>query len=398
MKPEDLKQYARVYAAVDLDAAVENIKAMEAVLPEGTGIIAVVKADGYGCGALPIARAVNPYVKGFAAATAEEAVSLRDNGIQAPILVLGPVPEAWYGELVKRRIRLTVFELRQAEALSAAAKKAGQDAMIHLAVDTGMSRIGVRPNGEGAELAKAISLLPGIRIEGVFTHFARADEADKESFKAQLKAYHRFMGLLREKGLSIPLRHCSNSAGIVDGLESNQLELVRAGIALYGLYPSGQVRRDLAALRPVLELKSHISFIKEIGPGTPVSYGGTFVAERAMRVATIPVGYGDGYPRSLSGKGEVLIAGKRAPILGRICMDQFMADVTGIPEAQAGRSVTLLGRDGGEEITAEELAKVSGGFHYELLCCLGKRVPRVYIRGGKVVGAKDCFQETYREL
>lgn len=398
MKPEDLKKYARVYAAVDLDAAVENMRAMKAALPQGTGLIAVVKADGYGCGALPVARAVEPAARGFAAATAEEAVSLKDHGIQKPILVLGPVPEAWYGELIEREIRLTVFELGQAKALSAAAQKAGKPALIHLAVDTGMSRIGVRSNGEGAELAKAISRLPGVQIEGVFTHFARADEADKESFRAQFEAYRRFMGLLEAEGLTIPLRHCSNSAGIVDGLESNGLELVRAGIALYGLYPSGEVRRDLVALRPLLELKSHISFVKEIGPGTPVSYGGTFVAERAMQVATIPVGYGDGYPRSLSGKGEVLIAGKRAPILGRICMDQFMVDVSHIPEAREGQAVTLLGRDGTEEITAEELAARSGGFHYELLCCLGKRVPRIYIRGGEAVGVKDCFQETYREL
>lgn len=398
MRPEDLKKYARVYAAVDLDAAAENAKAMKAALPGGTGLMAVVKADGYGHGALPIARAVEPYAEGFAAATAEEAAGLRENGIKKPILVLGPVPEAWYEELVRGQIRLTVFELDQARALSAAALRAGRKALIHLAVDTGMSRIGVRPSREGAELAKAISLLPGISVEGVFTHFARADEADKSSYRAQFEAYRNFLGLLKEQGISGFKRHCSNSAGIVEGLDSNGLELVRAGIALYGLYPSKEVRRDLAVLRPLLELKSHISYVKEIGPGTPVSYGGTFTAERTMRVATIPVGYGDGYPRNLSGRGAVLIGGRRARILGRICMDQLMVDVSHIPEAKTGRAVTLLGRDGQEEITAQELADLSGGFHYELLCCLGKRVPRIYTSKGEAVGVKDCSGETYREL
>ena len=229
----------------------------------------------------------------------------------------------------------------------------------------------------------------------MFTHFARADEADKAFYETQYKKYREFCEMLCSRGVDIPIRHCSNSAGIVEGLDSNGLDMVRAGISIYGLYPSDEVARDRVKLVPAMELKSFITYIKTIGPGTAVSYGGTFVADRPMRVATIPVGYGDGYLRSLSNKGAVLIRGKRAEILGRICMDQFMADVTDIPEAEEGDQVTLIGRDGEECITVEELAALSGGFHYEIICQIGKRVPRVYLRDGKVIGKKDYFNDIY---
>ena len=232
-------------------------------------------------------------------------------------------------------------------------------------------------------------------IEGMFTHFARADERDKESARAQLAAYLNFSEMLKRRGIEIPLKHCSNSAGIVEGLPSNSLDLVRAGISIYGLYPSDEVDRETVHLTPAMELKSRISYIKTIRPGTPVSYGGTFVAGRPTRIATIPVGYGDGYPRSLSSRGSVLIRGRRAPSLGRVCMDQFMVDVTDIPEAEEEDEVTLIGRDGGEQISVEELARLGGGFHYELICDLGKRVPRVYLQGGRIAGTKDYFQDVY---
>ena len=393
MEQLTLRHTRRVYAKVDLDAIASNMKAMKALLPEQTGMLGVVKADAYGHGAVPVARAIEPYVSGFAAATAEEAVQLRKAGLKGLILVLGvPFPED-FEDLIRWEIRPAVFEWEQAEALSRLALLCHKVLPIHLAVDTGMSRIGMKPGEEALELVKRVSCLKGIRIEGIFTHFSRADEKDLSCTEEQLKAFEAFDRQLREQGIPIPLRHCSNSAAIVGGLSSNQLELCRAGIALYGLYPSGEVRKDLAALTPALELISCVSCLRDIGPGTAVSYGGTFVADRPMRIATIPVGYGDGYPRSLSGKGAVLIHGQRAPILGRICMDQFMVDVSHIPDVRNFDEAVLLGFQGGEHISAEEIAEVSGGFHYEILCGLNKRIPRVYIREGKAVEIRDYFDE-----
>ena len=390
-----MRPYNRVYATVNLDAVADNMKEMAGNLPSGTGMIGVVKADGYGHGSVPVAMAVDPYVRGFAVATVEEGVILRRHGIGKMILVLGVTHPDQYGELIRYQIRPTVFTLRQAERLSELACREGVRAKLHLAVDTGMSRIGKEPDETSAEMVLSMSRLPGIEIEGMFTHFARADERDKESARAQLAAYLNFSELLKSRGIEIPLKHCSNSAGIVEGLPSNSLDLVRAGISIYGLYPSDEVDRETVHLTPVMELKSRISYIKTIRPGTPVSYGGTFVARRPTRIATIPVGYGDGYPRSLSSRGSVLIRGRRAPILGRVCMDQFMVDVTDIPEAEEEDVVTLIGRDGGDQISVEELARLGGGFHYELICDLGKRVPRVYLRGGRIAGTKDYFQDVY---
>ena len=393
MEQLTLRHTRRVYAKVDLDAIASNMKAMKALLPEQTGMLGVVKADAYGHGAVPVARAIEPYVSGFAAATAEEAVQLRKAGLKGLILVLGvPFPED-FEDLIRWEIRPAVFEWEQAKELSRLALLCHKVLPIHLAVDTGMSRIGMKPGEEALELVKRVSCLEGIRIEGIFTHFSRADETDLSCTEEQLKAFEDFDRQLREQGIRIPLRHCSNSAAIVGGLSSNQLELCRAGIALYGLYPSGEVRKDLAALTPALELISCVSCLRDIGPGTAVSYGGTFVADRPMRIATIPVGYGDGYPRSLSGKGAVLIHGQRAPILGRICMDQFMVDVSHIPDVRNFDEAVLLGFQGGEHISAEEIAEVSGGFHYEILCGLNKRIPRVYIREGKAVEIRDYFDE-----
>jgi len=229
----------------------------------------------------------------------------------------------------------------------------------------------------------------------MFTHFAKADELDKTAYTAQYRAYTDFVDMLSARDVTIPIRHCSNSAGIVESLESNGLDMVRAGISIYGLYPSDEVGRDAVKLMPAMELKSFITYIKTIEPGDQVSYGGTFVADRTMRVATIPVGYGDGYLRSLSGKGSVLVRGQRARILGRVCMDQFMVDVTDIPDASEDDKVTLIGRDGEECISVEELAEISGGFHYEIICGIGKRVPRVYLRDNRIIGKKDYFNDIY---
>lgn len=374
-----MKKYSRVFAKIDLGAVRNNFLAMKEKLRDGTKIIAVVKADGYGHGAVPIARMAEPwdFIWGFAAATVEEAVELRLAGIKKPILILGCVFEEDYEKLTAYGIRPTVFQLSAARELSKTAVRTGTSLPVHLAVDTGMSRIGYADTEESVKEIEEMAKLPGLVLEGIFTHFARADEKDKSDAVSQLNRYLRFIRLLQEAGISIPLRHCSNSAGILEMPEAN-MDAVRAGISMYGIYPSDEMDRNRIRLEPAMELKSHIVYIKEVPAGVPVSYGGTFVTDRPTRIATIPVGYADGYPRSLSSRGCVLIRGKRAPILGRICMDQFMADVTDIP-AEELDEVTLMGRDGEEFLSVDELGALSGRFPYEFVCDVSKRVPRIYV-------------------
>lgn len=389
--------YKRVYATIDLDAVAYNMERMRDNLPEGTGMMGVIKTDGYGHGAVPVARAIAPYVNAYAVATAEEALNLKSHGVEKPVLILGAVHESHYRELIKEEIRFPVFTMFQAERVSETAVSMNRRAYVHLAVDTGMSRIGMRPDETSADMVWKIGRLPGIYMEGMFTHFAKADEKDKTSALRQLELFRKFVKRLEERGVDIPVKHIDNSAGIID-IPDVGFDMVRAGISIYGLYPSDEVKKTQVPLRRVMELKSFITYIKDIEPGTEVSYGGTFVAERPMTIATVSIGYGDGYPRNLSGKGFVLIDGKRAPILGRVCMDQLMVDVSHIPGAREWDLVTLIGRDGGQEITVEELADISGGFHYEIICDIGKRVPRVYIRDGKIAGVKDYFQDRYEDF
>ena len=256
-----------------------------------------------------------------------------------------------------------------------------------------MSRIGFSDTAESADVVKAISKLPNVEMEGLFTHFARADEKDKQWANLQFERYQAFSQMLKDREVPIAIHHCSNSAGIYDMPEAN-MDLVRAGISIYGMYPSEEVNKLAAPIVPVMSLKSHIVYIKELEAGAAVSYGGTFVAEKTMKVATVPVGYGDGYPRSLSNKGWVLIRGQKAPILGRVCMDQMMVDVSVIPEVKEGDQVTLIGSDGGQEITMEDLGDLSGRFNYELACDLGKRVPRRFWKDGRIVATQDYFSYT----
>ena len=376
-------EFDRIYAEVDLGHIEENMKAMKEHLRPGTKMYGVVKTDAYGHGAVPVARTIDRFVCGYAVATVDEGLKLRRHGIEKEILCLGPVSAGRYQECLENDISLPMFEYQRAKELSDAA-----------VVDTGMSRIGLFPDEGSVETVKEIAELPALRIAGMFTHFARADEADKTKAGEQYRRFHAFCDAGKAAGVEVPVCHCSNSAGIVE-LPDFNMDAVRAGITIYGLYPSDEVKQDIISLKPAMALKSFITYIKEIGPGTEVSYGGTFKAEKTMRIATVSAGYGDGYPRNLSGKGEVLIHGKRAKILGRICMDQFMVDLTGIPEAKEGDSVTLVGRDGNQEITMEELAEISGGFHYEIPCLIGKRVPRRYVKNGKEVGGMMCRDEEY---
>nr|WP_081795617.1 alanine racemase [Butyrivibrio sp. MC2021] len=384
-----LEEYSRVYAKIDLGAVRFNLDSMKNNIPEGTKMMAVIKTDAYGHGAVPIAEMLEKvdYIWGYATATAEEAFELRDAGIKKPILILGYTFPYSHRRMLLQGIRPTVFREDMAKELSECAKamlesgELKEPAPIHIAVDTGMSRIGITPDEKGTDFIREVTELPGIAVEGVFTHFARADEKDLSNVKEREKVFADFVGNTeKELEIKIPIKHCANSASIIAVPESS-MDMVRAGVTVYGMWPSEEVPKNIIDLKPTMELISHIVMIKEVPAGTPVSYGGTFVTDKTTRIATIPVGYGDGYPRSLSGKGYVLIDGKRANILGRVCMDQFMVDVTDIPDVKEGDEVVLLGRDkkSGEEITAEFLGELSGRFNYELTCDINKRVPRIYV-------------------
>ncbi|MDE5931211.1 MAG: alanine racemase [Lachnospiraceae bacterium] len=390
-----MEQYKRVYAEVDLNAVHYNMEQMRQKLAPDTRIMGIIKADGYGHGAVQIGRELETldYVFGYGVATAEEAFILREAGLHKPILVLGYTFPYAYEEMIEKEIRPAVFRYDTLEELNTCAIKLGKKAKIHIKVDTGMSRIGIRPDKSGIQFLKKALSYEAVEVESIFTHFAKADEADKTSAAKQIDLMSQFLDDAEtETGYRIPIRHCSNSAGILEIPEAN-MDMVRAGITLYGLWPSEEVSRDSISLRPLLSLRSCIVCIKEVEAGTQISYGGTYTARKNMRVATIPVGYGDGYPRGLSGKGYVLIGGKKAPILGRVCMDQFMVSVDDIPEAKEGMEVTLIGKDGGGEITMEELGTLSGRFNYELACDLGKRIPRVYVKNGVVSDTKDYYKD-----
>lgn len=379
-----MSKNSRVKAVISLDAVEQNFREMRKNIAEDTKMIAVVKADAYGHGAVPIAHLIEgyDYIWGFAAATAEEAVHLRENGVTKPILILGIVFEEYYPELVRDDIRMAVCEYEEAEKLSKEAVLQNKTVHIHIALDTGMTRIGYADIPESVEEIKKIAGLPNLEIEGMFTHFSRADEYDRSPAMVQLERYQKFSDLVEAAGVEIPLHHCSNSAGIIRVPEAN-LSIVRAGITIYGIYPSSEVERDIVKLTPVMELKSHVTYVKDVPEGAAISYGGTYVADKKRRVATIPVGYADGYPRQLSNKGWVLIHGKKAPILGRVCMDQFMVDVTEIGDVKKGDEVTLLGRDGDEFISIEEIGDLCGRFSYEFACDISPRVPRIYVKDGK---------------
>ena len=389
-----LESYQRVWAEVDLDAIWENMVHMKENIAENTKILAVIKTDGYGHGGVPIAKMLEQldFMFGYAAATYEEAHVLREAGVKKPILILGYTFPYCYEELIREEIRPAVYRRDTVEELAAAAAKVGKKAKVHIKVDTGMGRIGITPDEEGLEFVRFLIEHPELEVEGIFTHFAKSDETDKTSANHQLELFQDFIKKIQtELGITIPVKHCSNSAAILEMPQAN-MDMVRAGITTYGLYPSEEVSKDIVPLRAAMSLYSHIVYCKTIHAGQSVSYGGLFTAQKDTRVATIPVGYGDGYPRSLSGKGYVLIHGKKAPILGRVCMDQFMVDISEIPEAMDGDKVTLLGMDGTERITAEELGELSGRFNYEFVCDLGKRIPRVYRQHGEITEVRDYFE------
>lgn len=390
-----MKKYRRVHADIDLDAVLFNFEQMSKNIPKGTKIMAVVKTDAYGHGAVPLAELLEPYeyLWGFATATVDEAMELRYAGIKKPILILGYTFPECYPQIVKYDIRQTVFQLNMAEELSKEAVRQNKKAYVHIKLDTGMGRIGYQTSEEALQDTCRMQNLPMLELEGVFTHFANADTADQTFTRGQIQKFETMVQSMEAAGICFALKHCANSAGIIE-LPQQEFNLVRAGIISYGMWPSEEVKKDVVRLKPILSLKSHVVYVKEVEPGTTVSYGSTWAADQKRKIATVPVGYGDGYPRSLSNKGYVLIKGYKVPIVGRICMDQLMVDVTDIPEeVRVGDRVTLIGSDGEHAITAEELGELSGRFNYELMCDLGNRIPRIYYQNGKIKEIRDYFEK-----
>lgn len=377
----NIEEYHRAYAEINLEALRKNVLASRSMLPEGTGIIAVVKTDAYGHGAVSVAEAVSDLVAGYAVATLEESLELRNAGIDSHILILGYISPVEYREAVRNDIILSIYNYEQAEELSELAGSMGKKGRCHIKVDTGMNRIGLPAKRmedmeATAEIIGRIRALPNLICDGIFMHFATADEADKSRARRQYDNFCRLLEVLKEKNITFTYRHCSNSAAIIDMPECT-FEWVRQGITLYGLKPSENMQNPVK-LYPVMSLKCHVVHIKTIYAGDEVSYEGIYKADGERRIATVSIGYGDGYPRSLSNKGYVLIRGRKAPIIGRICMDQFMVDITDIPQVELEDVVTLMGEDNGCTITAEELGGLSGRFNYELVCDINKRVKRIY--------------------
>ena len=366
---------------IDLDAIAHNIQAVKERVQ--APVMAIIKADAYGHGAVELARHLDDSCAFFGVSSILEALELRQAGILKPILILSPISVSAFPEAIRFGIRTTISRYEDGLALSQTAQELGMTAFFHFAVDTGMSRIGFQVTEEEADLCAQIAGLPNVEAEGLFSHFATADCADLSRARHQAQRFAEFDRMLKDRGVVIPIRHLDNSAGLMNfGCE---YEMVRSGIVTYGMYPSDEVDTGLLELQPALRWESRITHLKTLEPGREIGYGGTYTTSRPTRVATIPVGYADGYRRNLSGRFYVLIRGKKAPILGRICMDQMMVDVTEIPEAQLHDTVVLVGRDGEECITVEEIAARGDSFNYEFVCGISRRVPRVYTRNGQVV-------------
>lgn len=373
--------YFRSAVEVDLDIIRENFSNIRKKVGEGTKVLAVIKADAYGHGAVETARELENECDFFGVADIDEAMQLRIAGFDTPILILGRTDPYYSDAVIKMDIRTTVSCLSDALALSAEGEKQQKNAKIHIAVDTGMSRIGFQR--DETDLIVQISKLPFIEIEGIFSHFATADEAELGRAVKQKELFDEVLSELSQKGLEIPVKHMSNSAGIINF--DREYDMVRAGIVLYGLYPSHEIDKSLLEVKPAMRWVARISHVKTLPAGREISYGGTYVTDKQTVVATVPVGYADGYPRCLSGIGQVLVGGKRVPIIGRICMDQFMIDVTDVPGVTLGSEVTLVGHDGEEYLSMEEVSEKAYSFNYELPCRISRRVPRIYYKGGKEV-------------
>lgn len=382
----------RTWAEVDLDALRHNLAVIRGAVDPKTKICCVVKADAYGHGASFVSRELQEQgADWFAVSNLEEAIQLRRGGIVRPLLILGYTPPQMAEKLHELEISQSVFSLEYGQELSDCARSAGVEIKIHIKLDSGMSRIGFlfqNPERDSAALdeIETVCQMPNLLPEGVFTHFAVADEGEKGKTHTaeQAKLFALAVKQLKERGIEFALRHCSNSGAVVDYPELD-LDMVRPGVILYGLAPSTQMSRSLD-LRPAMELKTVISQLKTVEPGTAVSYGSEFVTQRRTVLATVPIGYADGYPRRLHDQADMLVCGHRARVVGRVCMDQVMLDVTDIPGVLPGMTATVWGHDGDATIGVDEIAGLNETVHYEMICLVGKRVPRVFLRGGKPVG------------
>lgn len=375
--------YFRTQARIDLDAVEYNCSNVRAKLPDDCKLLGVIKADAYGHGAVELAHLLDEKCDFFGVACIEEAVELKKAGVKAPVLILGYVDSNVYDLVVKYDVRIPIFSMESAVALSDEAVRQGKTVPFHFCIDTGMSRIGFQVNEQSADMCKEITLLPNIEAEGLFSHFATADEADLTKAKAQREKYKAFVKMLEDRGVNIPVKHLNNSAGIMNFDE--YFDMCRMGIILYGLYPSEEVDKSLLDIKPVMSWLTHITHIKTLEPGREISYGGTYKTTEPRVIATIPVGYADGYPRCLSNKGRVIINGQYANIVGRVCMDQFMVDVTDVKGVDLNSTVTLVGRDGDACLSMEEVSNSAHSFNYELPCRVARRVPRVYYKNGEIV-------------
>ncbi len=366
---------------IDLDAISRNMDAIRD--KAGVPVMAVIKADAYGHGAVQVARLLERKCAFFGVSSMLEAMELRRAGLRTPILILGHTPVNAFPTAVMENIRPTICRYEDAAALSDAAQAIGLTAHFHIAVDTGMSRIGFQVTEEDANICAKIAQLPCLHAEGIFSHFATADSADLSRAVHQADLFDQFCAMLQQRNVHIPIRHLDNSAGLMNF--HKHYEMVRSGIITYGMYPSREVSPDLLKLEPALTWLSCVTHVKTLPAGREIGYGGTYTTTHPTTVATIPVGYADGYRRNLSGKFHVLIRGRRAPILGRICMDQMMVDVTHIPEVTVNDKVVLVGKFGREEITMEEISAAADSFNYEFVSGISRRVPRIYTSGGKTI-------------
>ncbi len=377
------ESYYRCVAKINLSAIEHNLFEVKKCLNEGVKILAVIKADSYGHGSVPVSKTIENHIDYFGVTSIDEAIEVRLEGINKPVLALSYIPPRRFYDVVNYDITATIYNYDDAVLLSEAAAEKGKTAKIHIAVDTGMGRIGLTPDTDGADTAEKISKLPNIFIEGVFSHYACADSADKSDCLLQTALFDKFIDLLSQRGIDPPIKHICNSAGTV--ALSKQYDMCRVGVLLYGLYPSEEVYTEKMNLIPAMEIISHVVHVKTVPKGYKIGYGHIYEAPQERVIATVSIGYADGYNRSNTGKGYVLIKGKKAPVIGRVCMDQIMVDVTDIDGVSVGERAVIMGVSGRSEITAEELGEMSYSFNYEVICNFTKRVARLYYKDGKLV-------------
>lgn len=377
-------EYYRVEADIDLSAIRTNIETMKGCIPQGKKLLAVIKANAYGHGSVQVAKELDDLSDYYGVACIEEAIELRKAGITKPILILGYTHDSQFEQIVSYDITQTIYTYVQAATLSKVAKRMGKTAKIHIKLDTGMNRIGFKCNADSVFEIVKISKLPGIDMEGIFTHYFKADSIDKTSAMEQLAKYTKMVDWLEEAGIHFAIRHISNSAGTME-MPNDTYDMVRSGISTYGLYPSEEMNKEACVLYPAMSFKSHVSHVKMVPAGETVGYGGTYTLPCEKRIATVGVGYADGYPRALSNKGRVLVRGQFAPVVGRVCMDQIMIDVSDITGVTVGDEVVLFGKQGDNIIPVEEPADMSSSFNYEFVCDINRRVPRVFFKDGKKI-------------